>query len=93
MPSTLGEMIRVADSYALGDPSQPLYHSAEPSRKYQNNNGAGPSRRNDRQDFGNKRREDQPDHRYGSNQVATIEHEQQDAGYTQRPKNDGPAWG
>ena len=33
MPSTLTEMIRIADSYALGDPTQPLFNSAEPSKK------------------------------------------------------------
>ena len=82
MPTTLAETIRVADSYALGDPTQPLLNSVEPSKRHPDNIGAGSSRQNDRQDFGNKRREDQPDHRYGSNQMATIEHEQQDAGYT-----------
>ena len=61
MPSTLGEIIRIADSYALGDPTQPLYNSAEPSKRYPGNNAAGSARRNDRQDYGNKRRDDQPD--------------------------------
>ena len=34
MPATLAEMIRIADSYALGDPSQPWLNSAEQSKKY-----------------------------------------------------------
>ena len=93
MPATLAETIRIADSYALGDPTQPLLNSVEPSRKYPDNNGTGPSRRNDRQDYGNKRRDDQPDHRYGSNQVAAVEQEQHSGGYSQRPKTDGPSWG
>ena len=57
MPSTLREMTRIADSYALGDPTQPLFNSVEPSKKYPGNNAAGSSRRNDRQDYGHKRRE------------------------------------
>ena len=91
MPSTLGEMIRIADSYALGDPTQPLYNSSEPNKKYPGNNAAGSARRNDRHDYGNKRRDEQPDQRYGSHQVATVDSEQQGAGYSQRPRYDGPA--
>ena len=34
-----------------------------------------------------------PDHRYGSHQVAAVDHDQQGGGYNQRPKNDGPSWG
>ena len=90
MPSTLGEMIRIADSYALGDPTQPLYNSTESSKRNPANNTAGTGRRNDRQDYGNKRRDDQPDPRYGSHQVATVDSEQQGAGYSQRPRYDGP---
>ena len=82
MPLSLAKTIRVVDSYALGDPSQPLVISAEPSKRYPGNNGAGSTRRNDR-----------PDQRYGSTQVAAMEQEQQDGGYAQRPKNDGPSWG
>ena len=81
---------RIADSYALGDPTQPLYNSAEPSKRNPGNNAVGSGRRNDRQDYGNKRRDDQPDQRYGSHQVATVDAEQQGAGYSQRPRYDGP---
>ena len=93
MPATLAETIRIADSYALGDPTQPLLNSVEPSKKFPSNIGAGPSRRNDRQDFGNKRREDRPDYRYGSNQVAAVDQEQPNAGNSQRQKSNGPQWG
>ena len=44
MPSSLGEMIRIADSYALGDPTQPLYNSAEPSKRHPGNNATGSAR-------------------------------------------------
>ena len=91
MPATLAETIRIADSYALGDPMQPLLNSGEPSRRYPVNNRPGPVRQNDRQDFGNKRRE--PDYGYGSNQVAAVNQDQPDAGNSQRPKYNGPAWG
>ena len=40
-----------------------------------------------------KRREDRPDHRYGSNQVVAVYQEQPDAGNSQRQKSSGPAWG
>ena len=93
MPATLAETFRVADSYALGDPTQPLLNSVEPSKKYPGNNGAGSSRRNDRQDFRNKRRDDRPDYRYGSNQVAAVDQEQPNAGNSQRQKSNGPPWG
>ena len=73
MLSMLGEMIRIADSYALGDPTQPLYNSAEPNKKYPGNNAAGSARRNDRQDYGHKRRDDQVDQRYGSHHVAVVD--------------------
>ena len=71
--ATEGETIRIADSYALGDPTQPLLNSVEPSKRYAGNSGAGPSRRSDHQDFGNKRRDDQLDHWYCSNQVVAVD--------------------
>ena len=49
--------------------------------------------RGDRQDFGIKRREDRPDYRYGSNQVAAVDQDQPGAGNSQRLRNSGPAWG
>ena len=92
-PATLAETIRIADSYALGDPMQPMLNSVEPSRRYSGNSGSGQNRRGEHQDYGVKRREDRPDHRYGLNQVAAINQEQPDAGNSQRQKNSGPAWG
>ena len=84
MPETLADTIRVADSYALGDPTQPASH--EPTLSQQVNDGAGPSRRPDRQDLRPKRKEDRPDNRYGSYQVAAVEQDPQAAGGSQRPK-------
>ena len=90
MPATLAETIRVADNYALGVPTQHLLNSVEPSKKYPgNNNGAGPSRRNDRPDFWNKRRDDRPDFRYGSNQVKAVDQDHPNAGVSQRQKSSG----
>ena len=86
MPSSLAETIKIADMYALGDPTLPADMPAE----RRGNDGAGSSRQN-RPDFRNKRREDRPDFRYGSNQVAAIEQEPVDAGSSQRPRTDqGP---
>ena len=91
MLATLAETIRITDSYALGDPLQPMLNSNEPSKKYLGNHGP---RRGDRPDYGYKRREDRPDYRYGSNQVATVTQDQPDAGSSQRQKtNAGQAWG
>lgn len=89
MPATLAKTIRVADSYALGDPMHPLFELAEPSRRFPAR-GPGPARRDDRQDFGVKRG---PDYRYDVNQVAAVEQDRPDAGSSQRQKMDGPAWG
>ena len=89
MPATLAETIRIADSYVLGDPLQPVLNSDEPSKKYVSNNGP---RRGERLDYRNKRREERPDYRYGSNQVATVTQDQPDAGSSQRQKtNTGQA--
>ena len=81
MTATLAETIHITNSYALGDPMQPLLNSAEPSRRYPGNNGP---RRGDRQDFGNKRREDRPDYRYSTNQVAIVAQDHPDADSSQR---------
>ena len=69
-----------------------MYNSVEPSKRHPGNNAAGSARRNDHQDYGNKRRDDQPDHRYGTHQVAAMDVEQQGAEYNQKPKYDGPSW-
>ena len=82
MPATLAETIKIADSYALGDPTQPLLTPVDRS-----------GRRGDRLDYRGKRREERPDYRYGSDQVAAIDQDQLDAGNSQRQKNDGPEWG
>lgn len=66
MPVTLAEMIRVADSYALGDPMQPAVQ-AEPAQASQ------PRHDPYRDNRHNKRREDFPDRRYGQQQVAAVQ--------------------
>ena len=71
MPATLAETIKIADSYALGDPTQPLLASVDRDRS---------GRRSDRPDNRNKRRDDRPDYRYGSDQVAAVDQDQVDAG-------------
>jgi hypothetical protein len=76
MPTTLAEMIKVADSYALGDPLQ-LAIAADPVQRYpprpdywNNNNN-------------NKRREYFPDRSYGAQQVAAVQ-DNPEAGESQR---------
>src|SRR3954453_4350971 len=64
-PDTLAQVIRIADSYALGDPTQPKQFEQSPQQ-----GGVGPSRQHDRQDFWQKRKED---HRYSSYQVTASE--------------------
>ncbi|KAK1662137.1 hypothetical protein QYE76_050296 [Lolium multiflorum] len=64
MPTTLAEMIRVADSYALGDPMHPAVQ-AEPEQ-------SNPHQQQYRDNRNNKRREDFPDRRYASQQVAAV---------------------
>ena len=93
MTATLAETIKIADMYALGDPTQPSLLLAEQSRGHLAQAGAGPFRRNDRQDYRNKRRDDRPDHRYGQNQVAAVDQDQQGAGSSQRQKTSGQQWG
>jgi hypothetical protein len=73
MPTTLAEMIKVADSYALGDPSQPAI-AVDPLSRY-------PSLQDFRNNNHHKRREDFLDRRYGPQLVATVQQDQ--------PKADG----
>ncbi|KAK1665230.1 hypothetical protein QYE76_053389, partial [Lolium multiflorum] len=80
MPTTLAEMIRVADSYALGDPMQPAVQ-AEPEQ----------SNPHQQQYRDNKRREDFPDRRYASQQVAAVQ-ENFDASGSQRQKTGSQPW-
>jgi hypothetical protein len=88
MPATLAETIKIADSYALGDPLQPTLASQGQGQSQRNNN-AGGSGQFYRPDNRNKRRDDRPDYRYGSSQVAAVEEEQGGAGSNQRPRYEG----
>jgi hypothetical protein len=80
MPATLAETIKIADSYALGDPLQPTLDSRGQGQNQRNNNNAGGSGKFYRPDNQNKRRDDRTDYRYGSSQVVAIEEEQVGAG-------------
>ena len=90
MPKTLSEVIRVADSYVLGDSTQPALDSAGATRRKPVNNRLGPMRPRDRHEYGYKRRD--PDYRYGADQVAAVNVDHPEAGESQKLKNDGPAW-
>ena len=83
MPTTLADTIKIADMYALGDPMQPTI-AAEPVVR--TNVGTGSYQPRPVQDF---RKRNAPDYRYGSNQVAAVEQDQQAAGSSQRPRFDG----
>ena len=91
MPATLAKTIKIADSYALGDPTQPLLAPVESGRGRDDRDRSG--RCSDHPDYRNKRRDDRPDYRYGSDQVAAVDQDQVDADSSQHQKNDGPAWG
>src|SRR5215216_1175635 len=86
MPTTLAETIRIADSYALGDPTQPRLMSNESNEEYYQRDGASSSRRND---YWGKRRDDRPDYRYNSQQVAAVNQDQPGAGGNQCQKTGG----
>lgn len=97
MPETLAELIEVAESYALGDPTQPMMMPVEQNRTvYQPNAGAGAQQggpgfgRPDRPDL-RRRRDERPGNNYGSYQVAAVA-EQQDAGQGQRQKTGDGQW-
>ena len=89
MPTTLFETIRIADSYALGDPTQPRLISSEANEEYYNRDVFGSSRRNG---FRGKRRDERPDYRYNSQQVAAVDRDQPNAGASQRQKTGGQNW-
>jgi hypothetical protein len=89
MPATLAETIKIADSYALGDPMQPTLASLGQGQSQRNNSGAGTSGPFYRPDNQNKRRDDMPDYQYGSSQVAAVEQEQAGAGSSQHPRYEG----
>jgi hypothetical protein len=84
MPARLAETIKIADSYALGDPLQPTLDSQGQGQTQRNNNNAGGSGQFYRPDNRNKRRDDKQDYRYGSSQVAAVEEEQGGTGSSQR---------
>ncbi|KAK1618395.1 hypothetical protein QYE76_023912 [Lolium multiflorum] len=81
MPTTLAEMIRVADNYALGDPTQPALQP-EPEQLRQEQH---------RDNRNNKRREDFPDRRYGPQQVAAVQ-EDDDASGSRRQRTGSQPW-
>ena len=81
MPTTLAETIRIADSYALGDPTQPRLVSNKSNEEYYQRDGAGSSRQNDNR---GKRRDDRPDYRYSWQQVAAVNQDQPGVGSNQR---------
>jgi hypothetical protein len=89
MPATLAKTIKIADSYALGDPMQPTLDSQGQGQTQRNNNNAGGSGQFYRPDNQNKRRDGRPDYRYGSAQVAAMEEEQGGAGSSQCPRYEG----
>jgi hypothetical protein len=61
MPTTLAKTIRIADSYALGDPTQPELVPADQNDQHEHyaRDGAGSSRRNE---FRGRRRDYRPDY-------------------------------
>ena len=90
MPKTLAETIRIADAYALGDPTQPALDLVGATRRQPVNNRLGPLRPSDRHEYGYKRRD--PDYRYRADQVAAVNVDHPEAGDSHNSKNDGPAW-
>jgi hypothetical protein len=64
MLATLAKIIKIADSYALGDPTQSTLSSLGQGQSQWNNNGAGASGQFYRPDNRNKRRDDRPDYWY-----------------------------
>jgi hypothetical protein len=72
----VAETIKIADSYALGDPMQPTLDLQGQGQTWRNNNNAGGSGQFYRPDNRNKRRDERPDYRYGSSQVAAVDEEQ-----------------
>jgi hypothetical protein len=89
MPATLAETIKIADSYALGDPMQPTLDSQEQGQTQQNNSNIGRPGQIYRPDNRNKRRDERPDYQYGTAQVAAAEEEQEGTGSSQRPRYEG----
>jgi hypothetical protein len=89
MSATLAKTIKITDSYALGYPMQPTLASSGQGQSQRNNSGVGTLGQFYRPDNQNKRRDDSPDYRYGSSQVAAVEQEQAGAGSSLRPRYEG----
>jgi hypothetical protein len=89
MPDTLAKTIKIADSYALGDPMQPTLDSQGQGQNQRNNSNTGRPGQFYCPDNRNKRRDERPDYRYGSAQVAAMEEEEGGAGSSQRPRYEG----
>jgi hypothetical protein len=77
MPATLAKTIKIANSYALGDPTQLSLMMGDQGQDYRNY-GVGSSMQFISHDNWNKRRDDRPDYR--SAQVAAIDQDQHGAG-------------
>src|SRR5215216_3096012 len=91
MPTTLAETIRIADSYALGDPTQSELMSAD-HREHQDQYARDVARSSRRNDFRGRRREERPEYRYASNQVAVVVQDQPSHGNCQLQKNGPQQW-
>jgi hypothetical protein len=89
MPATLAETIKIADSYALGDPMQPSLDSQGQGQTQGNTSNTGRPGQFYQTDNRNKRRDERPYYRYGTAQVAGVEEEQGGAGSSQRPRYEG----
>jgi hypothetical protein len=86
MLATLAEMIKIADSYALGDPMQPSLDSQGQGQTQGNTSNTRRPGQFYRSDNQNKRRDERPDYRYGTAQVAAVEEGQGGAGSSQHPR-------
>jgi hypothetical protein len=89
MPATLAETIKIANSYALGDPMQPTLDSQGQGQTQQNNSNTRRPGQFYRTDNWNTRKDERPDYRYGMAQVVAVEEEQEGAGSSQRPRYEG----
>jgi hypothetical protein len=89
MPATLAETIKIADSYALGDPMQPTLDSQGQGQTQRNNSNTRRPGQFYRPDNQNKRRDERPDYRYGKAKVAAMEEEQEGTGSSQHLRYEG----
>jgi hypothetical protein len=89
MPAMLAKTIKIADSYALGDPMQPTLDSQGQGQTQGNNNNTGRPGQFYCPDNQNKRRDERPDYRYGMAQVVAVEEEQGGIDSSQRSRYEG----